>query len=64
MHGTFDAKADAAYLSVTKSVIVQTKQITDDVLFDIDADNKLVGIEFLSAKSQLAEETLRSFTQL
>jgi uncharacterized protein YuzE len=64
MKGTYDPKADAAYLYLSEEKIAKTKVISDSLNFDLDADGKLVGIEFLDAKSQLTGSTLQSFSQI
>ena len=64
MNGTYDKHANAAYVYLTKAKIAQTKVMSGEINFDLDRDDKLVGIEFLDANSQLAEATLRSFTQI
>jgi uncharacterized protein YuzE len=64
MNATYDPKADAAYLYLSKEKIAKSRVISDSMNFDLDADGKLVGIEFLDAKSQLAGSTLQSFSQI
>ena len=61
MRGTYDRRADAAYLYLSGESIAQTKVISDDINFDLNSSGKLVGIEFLNARVQLTEATLSSF---
>lgn len=44
----FDTVADAAYLEISESEIVTTRQIEPGILADYDADGHIVGIEILS----------------
>jgi len=62
MKGTFDKNSNAAYLYLSGEKITQTKVISDNINFDLDSLGKLVGIEFLNARSQLTEGTLSSFS--
>ncbi len=61
MRGTYDKNVNAAYLYLSGEKISQTKQISDEINFDLDSSGKLVGIEFLNARSQLTGVTLGSF---
>jgi uncharacterized protein YuzE len=63
MNGTYDPKADAADLYLSKEKITKTRVVSDSMHFDLDVDGKIVGIEFLNAESQLAGSTLQSFSQ-
>ena len=62
MRGTYDYKANAAYLYLTGEKITRTQVLSDEINFDLDVSGKLVGIEFLNARSQLTEATLSSFS--
>ena len=62
MRGTYDKKASAAYLYLSGEKIARTKVISDDINFDLDSSGRLVGIEFLNAREQLADATLNSFS--
>jgi len=64
MRGTYDKEADAAYLYLSDEKITRTTEMNTEINFDYDALGKVVGIEFLNAKSQLADATLISFQQL
>jgi uncharacterized protein YuzE len=64
MHGTYDNKVDAAYLYLSQEQIAKTRVISEALHFDLDTHGKLVGIEFLDAKTQLTEKTLESFIQI
>ena len=62
MRGTYDNKVNAAYLYLSCEKIARTQVISDEVNFDLDISGKLVGIEFLNARSQLTEAILSSFS--
>lgn len=59
---TFSAESDAAYvyLQAPRAGIVNVTMETrdPDVLLDYDAAGRLVGIEILSARANLAQEVL------
>ncbi len=49
---TYDPEADAAYVKISDATIAETKEIMDDVNFDLDKSGKCVGIEILSVKDR------------
>ncbi len=44
---TYDPVVDAAYMSFTDDKVVDSSEEYDFIIFDYDANNKVVGIEFL-----------------
>ncbi|CAM2864826.1 MULTISPECIES: DUF2283 domain-containing protein [Dermacoccus] len=71
---TFDAEADAAYVAlgpdpgvggVARSVPVDTGDEPGiDVVLDVDANGRLVGVEVLGARRMLAPEVLAAAQRL
>jgi uncharacterized protein YuzE len=50
---TYDAEADAVYITVGDSRIDRTEE-TGPFIYDVDAEGHIVGIEILSASKVLA----------
>ena len=50
---TYDADADAVYITVSDSNIDRTEE-TGPFIYDVDAEGHIVGIEILSASKVLA----------
>lgn len=57
--GQYDHEADAAYLRLTDAKVVESDEVADDIVIDLDADNKIVGIEVLHASRRLTDSILR-----
>jgi uncharacterized protein YuzE len=56
---TYDARVDALYIRFLDTTVT-TKNISDGVAFDYDADGKLAGIEILEAGVRIGDrEPLR-----
>jgi uncharacterized protein YuzE len=57
MKFTYDKEADAAYIyfefPLKKGVIKKTKELSENIIADYDAKNKLVGVEILSASKMM-----------
>ncbi len=65
----YDKEADAAYIyvkgGISKGEVKRTISMNENIILDFDADNKLVGIEILSASRVVPKEaigSLQSFT--
>jgi uncharacterized protein YuzE len=50
---TYDAEADAVYLTVGRGKVARTKK-NGRFVYDLDAEGHIVGIEILSASKMLA----------
>jgi len=48
----------AAYIRLSDAKILESAEVTAHVVFDYDADDRIVGIELLDARAQLALELL------
>lgn len=51
---TYDPEADAAYFKLGKAAIWESEEVHPNVIFDLDADGRLIGIEVLNASAALA----------
>jgi uncharacterized protein YuzE len=49
---------NAAYIRLSEAKILESAEVAPDVVFDYDADGRIVGIELLDARAQLAPELL------
>lgn len=49
---------NAAYIRLSGSKVLESAEVSPDVVFDYDADGRIVGIELLDAKSQLPSDAL------
>jgi len=54
----YDSDVDALYVRFTTDRIVESEEIKPNVVFDYDAEGKLVAIEFLDARGQLPPAAL------
>jgi uncharacterized protein YuzE len=55
MRTTYDPEGDALYVRFTDGATTESDEIIDDVVFDFDADGRIVAIAFLNAKSRLSQ---------
>jgi len=51
---TYDPDADAAYIQLGESQIVDSEEIAPNFVLDYDADERVVGIEILNVSKTLA----------
>ncbi len=49
---------NAAYIRLSSAKVLESAEVSPDVVFDYDADGRIVGIELLDAKSQLPSDAL------
>ncbi len=52
MNITFDEQADALYIKLSDSKIIDSEEILDSVTYDYGINDTIVGIEILSVKQQ------------
>jgi uncharacterized protein YuzE len=73
MHGTYDTAADAAYIYLVNEIepggskrqaVAEVDGFAAMVVFDLDDQNRVLGIEIVGARGSLQTETLAGFTQL
>ena len=51
----FDPDVDALYLQLTEANVVDSESIETDIVYDYDADDRVVGIELLRISSNLPQ---------
>ena len=54
----YRATDNAAYLRLSGGDILESSEVAPNVIFDYDADGRIVGIEMLDARAQLSAELL------
>ncbi|WP_299441909.1 DUF2283 domain-containing protein [uncultured Rhodospira sp.] len=60
MKTAYDPKVDALYVTLSDRPTAESEEVSPGVVFDYDADNRIVGIELLNAKARLAADALRA----
>ena len=50
---------NAAYIRLSEGRVLDSAEIIPDVVFDYDAEGRIVGIELLNARAQLSPELLK-----
>jgi uncharacterized protein YuzE len=58
----YDGKADAVYFRIKDADIASTRELEENIIVDVDAAGKLVGIELLFVSDYLRPEDIRSLT--
>lgn len=56
-----DEEADALYLRLDESAIVESEEVQPGVILDFNAENCVVGVEFLGISKRVEPEKLKSF---
>ena len=51
MSWKFDPAADAAYLSISAGEVARTLFLAENVLLDVDADGRALGLEVLAVST-------------
>jgi uncharacterized protein YuzE len=54
----YNPEADAAYLRLSDSEIIESEEVAPGVILDYDAEGHIVGLEVLHARTHLATDTL------
>ena len=49
---------NADYIRLSSAKVLESAEVSPDVVFDYDAEGRIVGIELLDAKSQLPSDAL------
>jgi YD repeat-containing protein len=55
---TYQAEDNAAYIQLSQGEVLESAEVAPDVVFDYDAEGRIVGIELLDARAQLSPELL------
>ena len=58
---TYDKKSDAVYIYVSEAKVAKTIPVNENVIVDLDRAGKLVGVEVLSASSQMSKKSISNF---
>jgi len=54
MKSRYDPEADALYVSFSDAPIIESEEVRPGIIFDYDADGRVVGIEVLDATEHLS----------
>jgi uncharacterized protein YuzE len=54
----YRAEDNAAYIRFSDEKVLESSEVAPDVVFDYDAQGRIVGIELLDARAQLSKELL------
>ena len=54
----YRAEDNAAYIRFSAGEVLDSAEVSPDVVFDYDKDGRIVGIELLNAKEQLPADAL------
>ena len=54
----FDQKTDALYIRFDEAAIIESEEVSPGIVLDLDADNRVVGIEMLNVKERLPNASL------
>jgi uncharacterized protein YuzE len=54
----YRAEDNAAYIRLSEGKVLESAEVIPDVVFDYDAEGRIVGIELLNARAQLSPELL------
>jgi uncharacterized protein YuzE len=54
----YRSEDNAAYIRLSQQKIIDSAEVAPDVVFDYDAEGRIVGIELLDARAQLSPELL------
>ncbi|HEY5280206.1 MAG TPA: DUF2283 domain-containing protein [Pseudolabrys sp.] len=49
---------NAAYIRLSQEKIIESAEVSPDIVFDYDAEGRIVGIEVLDAKAHLSPALL------
>lgn len=49
---------NAAYIRLSQEKIIQSAEVSPDIVFDYDAEGRIVGIEVLDARAHLSPALL------
>ena len=58
----YDEQADAIYITMRDDAIASTREVDENVVIDVGADGKMVGIELLFVSDYLSPDDIDNFT--
>lgn len=56
-----DREADALYLRIDETAIVESEEVQPGVILDFDKDGRVVGIEVLALSTRAEPDKLKTF---
>ena len=56
-----DQEADALYLRLDESAIVESEEVRPGVVLDFDEQDRVIGIEILNLSKRVGKDKLRTF---
>lgn len=60
----FDKDADALYLRLDESPIIESEEVRPGVVLDFNASNQVVGVELLNIGKRIPEDALKEVAVL
>ncbi len=54
----YSPEDNAAYIRLSQGKVLESDEVSPDVVFDYDAQGRIVGIELLDARAQLSPRLL------
>lgn len=54
MKSHYDAETDSLYLRFAEALVSESEEVRPGVVFDFDADGRIVAVEILDASSHLS----------
>ena len=58
----YDEQADAIYITMRDDAIASTREVDENIVIDVGADGKMVGIELLFVSDYLGPDDIDNFT--
>ncbi len=55
----YDQKADALYLRLDDSQIIESAEVQPGIILDYDANNQVIGVEILRVKERVPSADLK-----
>lgn len=62
MNVEYDRQADAIYIRLKEAAVATTRELDDNLIVDLDAAGKMVGIELLFVSDYLGPDDVASLT--
>ena len=54
----YDKEVDALYIRIQEKAVSRTKEIEEGINLDIDEDNKIIGLEIISATERYSQKDI------
>ena len=58
----YDEQADAIYITLKDDPVASTREVDENIVIDVGADGKMVGIELLFVSDYLGPDDIDNFT--